>query len=149
MATSIGSLSDAAVTVVLIAMFIIVLVVAHRALKEMSLFGDTGSWVLAFCTAALSVLGLVRFLGPQEHSAHAESTPAAPDGVIDFILLPYAALAIAILLALLLYACGKLRPHKGAKHWEQRCAKPMPEAETLTKQRQIAPRPSLRTRLKK
>ncbi len=59
MPTSIGSLSNVAVMVVLIAMFAIVLVVARQALKEMTLFGDTGSWVVAFCAAVLSAIGLL------------------------------------------------------------------------------------------
>lgn len=149
MGMSIGSLSDAAVVVVLIAMFAIVLIVAHRALKEMPLFGDGGSWIVAFCTAALSVLGLLRFLGPQENGVRTDRTTTAPGGMIDFIVLPYAALAIAILLMLLLLAWSKARPDRSAKPREPQPTKPMREAEALVKQRRVAPQTSLRTRLEK
>jgi succinate dehydrogenase hydrophobic anchor subunit len=149
MGTSLGSLSDAAVAAVLMAIFVMVLVVARNALKEMELFGECGSWVLAFCTAALSVLGLVRFLGPQEQDARAESTPAAPDGVMDFLLLPYAALAIAILLVLLLFAWGKARPDRRVKPWEQSLTKPIPGIAALTEKDRAAARTSLRRRLEK
>jgi hypothetical protein len=149
MGTSVGSLSGAGVTVVLITMFVIVLVIAHRALREMPLFGDGGSWIVAFCTAALSVLGFLRFLGPQEHGARTDRTTTAPDGMIDFILLPYAALAIAILLMLLLLAWSKARPDRSDKCREPRPTKPMREAEALMKQRRVTPQTSLRTRLEK
>jgi amino acid transporter len=134
MGTSIGSLPDAAVMIVLITIFAIVLVVAHRALKEMPLFGDGGSWIVAFCTAALSVLGLLRFLGAQEDGARADSRPAAPDGVIDFILLPYATLAIAILFVLLLLALGKVRPSKGRTPGNQQRVELPLEVKRLTEQ---------------
>jgi hypothetical protein len=149
METSIGSLSDAVVTIILTAMFAIVLFVARRALKEVPLFGDGGSWVVALCIAALSVLGLLRFLGPQEDGVRVDSTTTAPDGVIDFLLLPYAALAIAIILVSLLLAWGKLRPGENMeprKQWPTKLAR---GAEALTKKHQAAGKTSLRTRLEK
>jgi len=149
MATSVSSLSDAAVTIVLIAMFVIVLVVARRALKETPLFGNGSSWVVAFCTAALSVLGLLRFLGPQEHGTRADSTPAAPGGAVDFILLPYAMLAIAILLVLLLLAWGKTRSSNSQILQDRQRVELPPEVKRLMRQRQPAPQTSLRKRLEK
>ena len=116
MGTSISSLSDAVVTVVLIAMFVIVFVVARKALKEVPLFGDAGSWPVAFCTAVLAVMGLLRFLGSPDQSTRTERTPGG--GIFDFIVLPYATLALALLLVLLLLALGKVRPSKKQTPWK-------------------------------
>ncbi len=149
MGTSIGSLPDTTVIIVSIAMFAIVLVVAHRALKEMPPFGDGGSWIVAFCTAALSVLGLLRFLGAQEDGTRADSRPAAPDGTIDFILLPYATLAIAILFVLLLLTLTKRWPRDHATPGNQQWAKPAPRTETLIRKHETVPQTSLRERLEK
>jgi hypothetical protein len=147
MGTSISSPLDTLVTVVLIAMFVIVFVVARGALKEMPLFGDVGSWPVAFCTAVLAVMGLLRFLGPSDPSTRTERTPGG--GIFDFILLPYAALAISILLVLLLLALGKIRPHKsGMPRNQQRIDLP-PEVKRLIKQRQTTSQTSLRKRLEK
>ena len=144
MVTAIGSLSDAATAVVLIAMFVIVFVVARGALKEVPLFGGAGSWPVAFCTAALSVLGLLRFLGPQEHGARADSVPVTPGGTIDFILLPF-----AILLVLHLLAWGRVRPGKSVKPRKQQPTRRARGTEALIKQHETTPPTLLRTRLEK
>jgi hypothetical protein len=147
MGTSIGSLPDAAVMIVSITMFAIVLVVAHRALKEMPLFGDGGSWVIAFCTAVLSVIGLLRFFGSPGQGTRTERTSGG--GIFDLILLPSATLAIALLLVLLLLALGKLRASKNQTPWKQQRVELPSEGKMRTRQRQTKPQESLRERLEK
>lgn len=86
-----------ATAVVLVAVFLIVFVTAYQALKKMTLFGTPGTFVLAGCVALLSVLGLLEFTAtPQDRSA------AGRNVNVQFILLPYAVLAVAIVLATLL-----------------------------------------------
>lgn len=147
MGTSISSPLDAVVTVVLIAMFVIVFVVARGALKEIPLFGDTGSWPVAFCTAVLAVLGLLRFLGSPNQGMRTERTSGG--GTFDFILLPYATLALALLLVLLLLALSKVRPSKGRIPGNQQRVELPPEVKMRMRQRQTKPQESLRKRLEK
>jgi uncharacterized integral membrane protein len=147
MGTSISSSLETLVTVVLIAMFVIVFVVARGALKQMPLFGDVGSWPVALCTAVLAVMGLLRFLGPPDPSTYTERTPTG--GIFDFILLPYATLAIALLLVLLLLALGKLRASKNQTPWKQQRVELPSEVKMRMRPRQTKPQESLRDRLEK
>jgi hypothetical protein len=89
-------------------MFAMVFVVARRALKEMRLFGDASSWIMAFCVALLSIIGFVRFLGSSEAVTASAGEPRRTGGLLDVILLPYMALAATILLVLLLLAVYRL-----------------------------------------
>ena len=147
MGTSISSPLDAVVTVVLIAMFVIVFVVARGALKEVPLFSGAGSGIVAFCTAVLAVMGLLRFLGSPNQGMRTERTSGG--GIFDFILLPYATLAIAILLVLLLLALSKVRPSKNQTPWKQQRVDLPPEVKMRIRQRQTKPQESVRERLKK
>jgi hypothetical protein len=62
MGTSIGSLSHGCLAAVLIAMFVIVLVIVHTTIKTGFCFGNAAGWVVAFCVALRSIMGLVRLL---------------------------------------------------------------------------------------
>jgi uncharacterized integral membrane protein len=146
METPISAPLDMVVTAVLIAVFVMVFVVARGALKEVPLFGGNGSWPVAFCTAVLAVMGLLRFLGSPDQNTRTERTPG---GIFDFILLPYATLAIAILLVLLLLALGKVRLGNRGMPSNQRRVDLPPEVKTFIKQRQTTPDTSLRKRLEK
>jgi len=148
MGTSISSLSDAVVTVVLIAMFVMVFVVARQALKDLPLFGDRGGWMVAVCVAALSVIGLLRFFG-SPGQAPVASEPRNGDGVLTAILLPYVVLTLSALLVLFLLALGKWLPARSEIPRDRWQAKPAPKGEMLTKQRQTKPQESLRKRLEK
>jgi hypothetical protein len=147
MGTSINSLSDAAAVVVLIAMFVIVFVVARGALRQMPLFRGSGNWPVAFCTAVLAVMGLLRFLGPPDPSKRMDRTPGG--GIFDGILLPYATLAIALVLLLLLLALGKVRLGKNQVARSQQWVPLPPEVKMRMGQRQIKPEESLQKKLEK
>jgi uncharacterized membrane protein len=120
--------------------FIIVLVCSQRALKQIPLFCDGPTWVLAFCVALLSIVGLVQFFGSPEQPARSGGEPKEPGGLLDFVLLPYVALALSILFVLLLRTLGKWSPNKSATPREVRRAKPASRAETLIRQRQMTPK---------
>jgi Flp pilus assembly protein TadB len=80
--------------------FVILFAVISTALKQTSLFGRNTAVVVALCTALLCVIGLYRTFLPPD-AAKDLSGRSNPMGV-DFVLLPYAVLGIAILLMLLL-----------------------------------------------
>ena len=84
------------------AIFVIVFVISYRSLTEASWFGKPASAILALCVATLSVAGLVR-MGPVP-STETESTRI----VFIPILLPYAALALALVGLLVLAVLVRL-----------------------------------------
>ena len=83
--------------IILIPIFIMVLAIAFNALQSALGLGRIHSFILAVCVSMLSVIGIVRYLK--------DST--------EMILLPYAALAMALLLLLLFSFIG--RSFKGSK----------------------------------
>ena len=83
--------------IVMVPIFIILLVVVFKPIKTAFNFDTFPSCVLSVCVSALCVIGINHFL----------------KGSIEVILLPYAAMAIAILLILLLSFIGL--HFKGAK----------------------------------
>lgn len=133
MQASIGSISGIGVVAMLCAMFVIVLVCVHRTVKEMSFFGDATGWVVAFCVALLSIIGLVRFFGSPEQPTHSGTEPGETGGLLDFVLLPYVVLGLTILLVLLLLAVGRVLYGRELWHpWE------------LVKNRRTSNEPSVR-----
>jgi len=100
MTESISSVVTVPVALALCAIFIIMLVVVRKTIKDMSFFGDTSGWIVAACVAALSVIGLLRFFGTPGQTTHAASEPREGNGALDFILLPYVALVICVLVLL-------------------------------------------------
>ena len=86
-----------------IAIFVILLAVIYNTLKENSFFPGKTCLPVSACVALLCIIGLKQFLAPAPNE----------DSGFDFILLPYAALAISILLILLLLFFQRLG--KGGK----------------------------------
>ncbi len=68
--------------IILAVTFVMTLVVTLRALDSMTLFGPVGSKVVSVCVALLSVIGLHQAMGTS----------------IEILLIPYAVLAIMVLL---------------------------------------------------
>ena len=73
MEESVRATSNALVVLPLCAMFVIVLMCVHKAIKETPFFGDAAGWVVAFCVTLL--VGLVRFLGSAAQPAYSEAEP--------------------------------------------------------------------------
>lgn len=86
----------------LVAIFVIVFVISYRSLADAFWFGRPASAVLAFCVATLSVAGLMR-VGPMA-STETQSTRV----IFVPILLPYAALALALVGILVLTVLVRL-----------------------------------------
>jgi len=76
---------------ILTPIFVVLVVVTFKSIRSALDYGKAGSFVLAVCVSLLSVIGMHRCLA----------------GTIEVLLLPYAALAIAILLIPLLLCTGK------------------------------------------
>jgi len=100
--------------------FIIMLVVVHKVVKDMSFFGDRSGWIVAACVAALSVFGLLRFSGAPGQTTHSSGAASTGNDVLDFVLLPYVVLSICVLLLLalrLVWPDAKPRhPNKGGRN---------------------------------
>ncbi len=77
--------------IILTPIFIMLVVVAFNSIRSALNYGNAGSFVLAVCVSLLSVIGMHRCLV----------------GVMEVVLLPYAALAIAIILMPLLLCIGR------------------------------------------
>ncbi len=92
------------------AIFTILFVTIHRILKQMSIFqGPTV--IVAICVSLLSVMGLSRFFVTADVACKTAENRC--DIALDFIFLPYTALALAIILVLLLSFVSRLsRNHR-------------------------------------
>ncbi len=83
-----------------VAIFTILFVIIHKTLKQMSIFQGPTTVLVAICVSLLSVIGLSRFFVIADVAC--KTTENRHDITLDFILLPYTALAFAIILVLLL-----------------------------------------------
>lgn len=120
-------LGDAA-TAILAAVFLIVFVTTYHVLKNMRLFESAGAFVLAGCVALLSMLGMLQFTATPS-PASAQPQPTVGHNIyVEFILLPYAALAVAIVLTTLLAWISRRfhrrHSHSGVEAGRQRLERP-------------------------
>ncbi len=90
-------MTDISKIMIMTPIFIMLLVISFNALRSALGFGRMHSFILSVCVSMLSVIGIVRYLNDS----------------MEMILLPYAALAVAILLLLLFSFIG--RSFKGSK----------------------------------
>jgi tellurite resistance protein TehA-like permease len=93
------------------AILTILFVIIHKTLKQMSIFKGPTTVLVAICVSLLSVIGLSRFFVIADVAC--KTTENRRDISLDFILLPYTALALAIALVLLLLFIKRLsRNHR-------------------------------------
>ena len=103
--------TEAMILPALAAIFVMVFIVSLKSLKEFSLFSGPVAAVIAVCVSLLSVIGLTRAFS-------SERSPGAAEGVdtvspeLNFILLAYAALAVAVVILFLLWVFAKLFGHE-------------------------------------
>jgi hypothetical protein len=84
-------------------LFVLLFGAIQQALKISSFFRGPSSYVIATCVSLLCMISLFRpFVRGKVVTRGGES------GVVDFIMLPYAALAIAVLLVLLFLAFNRV-----------------------------------------
>ena len=93
------------------AIFTILFVLINKALKQISIFQGPAAVIAAICVSLLSVIGLSRFFVIADVAC--KTTENRRDITLDFILLPYTALALAIILVLLLLFVNRIsRNHR-------------------------------------
>ena len=91
--------------------FTIIFVIIHKILKQMSIFQGPAVVIIAICVSLLSVIGLSRFFVIADVAC--KTTENRRDITLDFTLLPYTALALAIILVLLLSFVSRIfKNHK-------------------------------------
>ena len=116
------SASDVAQLLAAGAAGILVFFVSGPVLRDHSVFSEASAWVIAFCIAALASIALMADL-PSSH------TDVPPDEStrrrsIDFVLMPYGALGIVLLLLIVLRGRARIlsrfpRRKRGSCHCEE------------------------------
>jgi len=130
MSNLVGSVSSIIALLVGVAVWAVLFVVILAVLKKASPFTGWTCYVIAACVSLLSVVAMFRMLGG----------PASPDQSVrnrdplGFILLPYAAMGIAMLLVLFLLFIRRLTRigTAGTLRWKCQPGKP-PKQEQLFK----------------
>lgn len=108
----------------LIAIFVILVMTIYKVLQEASVFNSTAaSVVIAVCVSLLSISGMVRLFKPGNGIYVASDDSVNENVGLDFLLIPYIALGIAIIVVLLL----KFIFDKSEKYSSQRLNKEYPQ----------------------
>lgn len=120
-------LNDTLPLLVGIVIFVLLSVIFFRTLKEVPLFeGRAAAGMVAMYTSLLSVMSMFHFLGAGVGPHSVSEKTGSVGANLDFILLPYAALGIAIVLLALYLAGAKLlrngKPKDSLGHIEDRTA---------------------------
>ena len=103
------ALNETFLPLVGIAIFVLVWVVVYRTFKEIQFFGSLASIAtMATCVSLLSVIGMFHFLGAGVGPDSVSEKAGDQATNLDFILLPYAALGITIVLLALYLSGAKL-----------------------------------------
>ena len=122
------------------AIFIILFVIIHQTLKQISFFGKKAYVVVAICVSLLCITGLHQhFFATTDNSATTGQGDTLTNE-FNFLLLPYKALALAILLTLvLLFLCkaGSWEKYKSMFKHPQRRIKESNHDEKSDEERRI------------
>lgn len=96
-------------SLVLLVILIVLVMVITKTIKQTGIFPNPISFALAICVSLLSVLGMVQqFGGMGTAGGIAKNSETVEPNGFDFLLIPYTAMALAILLMLLLLAIAWL-----------------------------------------
>ena len=107
-------LSESTSLLCLMAIFILLFVIILKSLKQASIFGKKATVVISLCVSLLCIIGLSQSFAPAEKASYVSDNSSNHTPELDFILLFYAALAIALLLSPLLWFITKI--FLGDKH---------------------------------
>jgi len=120
MKESISFFGEPLLFLALVAIFAILFVVIHRFLREISFFQGITAVIVALCVSLLSIIGLSTLVAGGDGLREVNGNGSRTGGNLDFILLSYAVLGIAILLLLLLRCIDKIfRSEKVKKYFEE------------------------------
>jgi hypothetical protein len=111
-----GFLKDVT-TICLIAIFFILVMTIYKVLKDVSFFDNKVSSVMvSICIALLSIMGMIQLFIPSGEKTITADNNIHKNTWLVFLLLPYVAIGITIILALLLKfilgTCDKYRSTK-------------------------------------
>ena len=101
-------LSESTSLLCLMAIFILLFVIILKVLRQQSFFGKNTAVVISLCASLLCIIGLSQPFFPVEAEYQVSEKSAREVSDLDFILLFYAALAIALLLSPLLWFIAKI-----------------------------------------
>ena len=96
--------------------FVLLFVTILNVLKQTSIFRGATAVVIAICVSLLSVIGLSQFFVITEVSCETEVNCHSFNFDLDFILLPYVALALSVLLILLFRFMRRIFRNNKTKH---------------------------------
>jgi phosphotransferase system glucose/maltose/N-acetylglucosamine-specific IIC component len=126
--------------------FVILFVIILRTLRQMPLFDENNPVVLAVCVTLLCIIGLHHvFVQPAGTEA---ATADDAHRSLDFLLLPYTAMAMAMLLALCLLLLDKMVRSQASARLRTEMARrrehlaALRDSSKRTPQDSISPRPS-------
>lgn len=115
-----ASLGDSILVLVAGAIFLLVFAIILEVLRKVSLFNKTNTTLVALCVSLLCIIGLQRFLLPGSDGHELSDNGGGSGTGFDLILLPYAALAIAILvMSLLLFLSRIFRKRSKKRHYRE------------------------------
>ena len=110
-----------------VAVFVIVLTTVYKTLQK-TLFQGKTAIVMALAVSVLCIVGMYQFLGTPGDSSSGREIGDKTNVTLNYILLPYVALAVAILLSQLLLFASKIlpgeKPEAIVKSTEPKLAKP-------------------------
>ena len=101
------------------AIFILLFAVIRQVLKEVSFFKGNTAVIIALCVSLLSTIGLSQLSAGGDGLREANNSEGRTGGILDFILLLYAALGITILLLLLLRFIAKIFRSERVKRYSE------------------------------
>lgn len=99
--------------------FVLLFVVIHKVLKEVSFFKGATATIVALCVSILSTIGLSQFIVGGSGVREVNNNEGRIGGIWGFILLLYAALGIAIISLLSLKFITKLFRSETAKRYPE------------------------------
>ena len=102
------------------AIFALLFVIILNALREVSFFKGQTVIIVAICASLLSVIGLFRFFGAGDITYHVSKERNSQGTHLDIILIPYAVLAIAILIMSLLLFLSKIFRKRSEKRYHRK-----------------------------
>ena len=104
---------------VLASIFVILFVTILKVLKEVSFFKGNTAVIVALCVSLLSIIGLSQLVAGGNSLQEVNNNVGRTGSILEFILLLYAALGIAILLLLLLRFIAKIFRSERVKKYSE------------------------------
>ena len=119
MKESISGLGEPLLFLVLASIFVILFVTILKVLKEVSFFKGSTAVIVAVCVSLLAIIGLSQLSAGGDGFQEVTNNEGRTGGILDFILLLYAALGITILLLLLLRFIAKIFRSERVKRYSE------------------------------